>query len=121
MNDERILLDHFHQMRDLGDHSARLRRIGTLGHLVHPAQAQSLERFAHGPGAADTTPDLFDAKRLLLRCFLRAHDCAASLSSPFRPRRLLYSSSFRSCLSASNVAFTTLCGFAVPRDFVRMF
>src|SRR5688572_26973074 len=39
--------------------------------------------------------------------------CAASSSVP---RSARYSSSLRSCLSALNVAFTTLCGLAVPSD-----
>src|SRR5438132_13932821 len=120
MNDERILFNDFHEMRDLGDHAASFRRIGPLRSLVHLAEAEGLERFAHGARAADSAADLLHVKGLLSR-LLRAHDCVASPSSPLRPRRLLYSSSLRSCFSASNVAFTTLCGFAVPNDFVRMF
>ena len=69
----------------------------------------------------DSAADLLHAQLLRLLVLLRAHASPPSLSSPLRPRSALYSLSLRSCLRASNVALTTLCGFAVPSDLVRMF
>src|SRR5579872_5845415 len=107
-------------MRDLGDHAPRLLRIRPLGNAMQFAEAQSLQRFAHADGAADSAVDLTDAKSLH-SALCRAHAPAPSPSSPLRPRSDLYSFSLRSCLNASKVALTTLCGFAVPSDLVRMF
>src|SRR5450759_3376403 len=92
---------------------------------MHLAEAEGLERLAHLARAADAAADLADAnRRALLLSLLRAHSAPSvgvllPLFSP--PRSLVYCSALRSCLSASNVALTTLCGFAVPSDFVRMF
>src|ERR1700730_6578087 len=94
-----FLFDYFHQMCDLRDHAAGFRRIGSLRNLVHLAKAEGLQRLAHRAGAADSAAHLLHTKSLLFR-LLRAHDWTASLSSPLRPRRVLYSSSLRSCLSA---------------------
>src|SRR5262249_20148586 len=108
-------------MRDLGDHPARFPCVRPLGDLMHLAEAESRERLAHFTRAPDPAANLPHAQRFFLFRLLRAHAPPPSLSSPLRLRRFLYSFSLRSCLSASKVAFTTLCGFAVPRDLVRMF
>src|SRR2546425_13167929 len=117
-----FLLDHLDQMRDLGNHPAHFLRVRPLGNPVHLSEAEGLQSLAHFARASDAAANLLHAQRLpgLFR-LLRAHASPPSLSSPLRPRRVLYSFSFRSCLSASNVALTTLCGLAVPRDLVRMF
>ena len=115
------LFDHFHQMRDPGNHPAHFFRVRPLGDSVHLSESECFERFTHSARAANAAANLLYAKRLFLMCLLRAHASPPCASSPLRPRRFLYSSSLRSCLSASNVALTTLCGFAVPSDFVRMF
>src|ERR1051325_4217943 len=121
-----VLLHDFHEMRDLFDHAAHLFGVHPLGHAVHLAQPERLERLAHLDGAADAGADLADADRLLLRAFAalllgRAHSAASGALFSALPRRVLYSSSLRSCLRASKVALTTLWGLAVPRDLVRMF
>src|SRR4029077_9886 len=97
--------------------------IRTLGHPAYFPESERLERLAHSARASDAAANLAHAKHLLLLIgLLRAHASPPSLVSPlFVPRRLRYSLSLRSCFSASNVAFTTLCGLAVPSDFVRMF
>src|ERR1700755_1384265 len=112
-------------MRDLLDHPPHFLRVHPLGDAVHLAQAEGLERLAHLDGAADAGADLADADlfhaafvRLL---FCRAHSAASGALLSALPRRALYSASLRSCLRASKVALTTLCGLAVPRDLVRMF
>src|SRR5581483_254866 len=111
-----FLLDHFDEVGDLRDHPADFLRIGALGDAIHLSETESLERLPHLERATDTTADLADFD--LLRC--GAHASPSVALSPL-PRSDLYCSSLRSCLSASNVALTTLCGFAVPSDFVRMF
>src|SRR5713226_3142456 len=116
-----FLLHHFDEVRDLCDHPAHFLRIRTLGDPVHLAESQRLQRLAHFARASDPAANLLHAQLLRLIRFLRAHGSPPSPSSPLRPRRLLYSFSLRSCSSASNVAFTTLCGLAVPSDLVRMF
>src|SRR6185369_5029522 len=110
-----FLLHHFHEVRDLGDHPADFLRIDALGDPVHLPQAESLQRLAHLARAADAAADLADLDLL----HGRAH-ASTSAASPL-PRSALYCSSLRSCLRASNVALTTLCGLAVPSDLVRMF
>src|ERR1051325_4365118 len=110
--------DDFHQMRDLGNHAADVRRVRTLGHAVHLAQAEGLERLAHLARAADAAAHLAHAEDLLLLGLLLRRAHAAPSSSP---RSDWYCFSLRSCWSASKVALTTLCGLAVPRDLVRMF
>src|SRR3954469_16876620 len=111
-------------MRDFGDHAANFRRVDALGDAMHLAEPERLERLAHFDRAADSAADLTDAQHLRVFVgFLLIHEfhASASAGSSSIPRSDLYSASLRSCLSASNVALTTLCGFAVPRDFVRMF
>src|SRR6266849_2328847 len=115
------LLHHLNEMRDLGDHPPHFPRIRPLGDPVHFAEAEGLEGLAHLARAPDAAANLLHPQHLFLFRFLRAHASPPSLSSPLRPRRFLYSFSLRSCLSASKVALTTLCGLAVPRDLVRMF
>src|SRR5437870_4152846 len=106
-------------MRNALHHSPNGGIVRPLGDPVHLSQAQRLERVAHVSRAADSAANLLHAQRLLLRIGLLRVHAASPPSSP--PRSALYSFSLRSCLSASNVALTTLCGFAVPSDFVRMF
>src|SRR5688500_232431 len=110
-------------MRDLGDHPAHFSGVLALGHAIHLAEAEGFERLAHFHGAADAAADLAETKRTatLLFSLLRAHASPSAAASTPLPRSFLYCSSLRSCLSASNVALTTLCGFAVPSDLVRMF
>src|SRR5207253_1911491 len=115
------LLHYLNEMRNLGDHPAHFFRVQPLGNPVHLAEAERFEGLAHFARASDAAANLLHAQRFFLFRFLRAHASPPSLSPPLRPRRFLYSLSLRSCLSASNVALTTLCGFAVPRDLVRMF
>src|SRR5688572_26747601 len=106
-------------MRDLGDHAASFLRVHALGHAVKFAQTEGLEGLAHLHRAADATAHLANANLLRLRlrvCLLRAHTSAPSTTGSSLPRRALYCSLVRSCLRASNVAFTTLCGLAVPSD-----
>src|ERR1051326_6764811 len=117
-----LLLHHFHEVRDLRDHAANFFRVDALRDAVHLAETERAKRLAHFDRAADAAANLTDANllRVALLRLRRAHASpSAAASAP--PRRLLYSSSLRSCLSASNVALTTLCGFAVPSDLVRMF
>src|SRR5688500_13257386 len=114
-----------------GHHPQHLFRIGALGNAMHLAQAEGLQGLAHLHGATDAAPDLLDADRLAAALFrlaaekLQLHASAPSATGAAAtsrsPRRFLYCSSVRRALSASNVALTTLCGLAVPRDLVRMF
>src|SRR5437016_14195637 len=109
-----FLLHHFHEMRDLGDHPAHFSAVDPLCHAMHLAEAESLEGLAHLDRASDAAADLLDADLLglaLLR--LRGAHASPSAASSL-PRSALYWSALRSCLRASNVALTTLCGFAVP-------
>src|SRR5687767_11973432 len=118
-------------MRDLRNHAPHFFRVGALGNAMQFAQAQGLEGLAHLDRAADAAPDLPDAEGLAAGLLLSAaeelqlHASAPSTTGAAgtsrSPRRFLYCSSVRSALSASNVALTTLCGLAVPRDLVRMF
>src|SRR3978361_879570 len=109
-------------MRDLGDHAANFRRVDALGNAMHLAESERLERLAHFDRAADSAADLADAQRLRVFVVFLLHEfhASASAGSSSIPRSDLYSASLRSCLIASNVALTTLCGFAVPRAFVGM-
>src|SRR5262245_20575593 len=112
-----VLLHHLDEVRDFRNHAADVRRIGALGHAVHLAQAEGLERLAHFARAADAAADLAHTKDLRVALLLRRTHAAPSSSL----RSDWYCFSLRSCWSASNVALTTLCGLAVPRDLVRMF
>src|ERR1051325_4636680 len=107
-------LHHLHEMRNLGDHPAHFLGVGTLADAVHLSEAEGFERLAHLARAADAAPDLLHFDGLPFG----AHASAAS--SPL-PRRARAPFSVRSCLRASKVALTTLCGLAVPSDLVRMF
>src|SRR5688572_8793107 len=117
------LLDYFNEMRDLGDHPAHFFCVFPLGHAMHLSEAQGLERLTHLARATDAAADLPQANRAgrFLFRLLRAHASPSGAPSEPLPRRALNCSSLRSCLRASNVALTTLCGLAVPSDFVRMF
>src|SRR5688500_12352041 len=114
-------------MGDLRDHAADFFGIDALGHAMELAEAEGLERFAHFDRAADAAAALAAADLLRVRVLrlaaeeLQFHASAPSVGSSSPPRRDLYCSAVRSCLSASKVALTTLCGLAVPRDLVRMF
>src|SRR5881392_1551271 len=108
-------------MRDPGDHPAHFLGVRPLGDAMHLAESERFECLAHVARASDAAADLFYVQLLRLLVLLRAHASPPSLSSPLRPRSALYSFSLRSCLSASNVALTTLWGLAVPSDLVRMF
>src|SRR5438045_8415686 len=108
-------------MRDAFDHPADDCIVRPLGDAIHLAQSERLEGLAHFAGASDAAANLANLELLSIG-FLRAHASPPSLSSPpVRPRRLRYSLSLCNCLSASNVALTTLCGFVVPSACVRMF
>src|SRR5712691_11272475 len=102
-------------MRDAGNHAARLRRVDPRGDAMHLAEAEGTKRLAHVARAADAAANLLDLNHLL--ALGGAHHSAPSST----PRSESYCASLRSCWSASNVALTTLCGLAVPSDFVRMF
>src|SRR5215217_4384146 len=120
-----LVADFFDEMRDLGDHAAHFRRVDTFGDAVHLAQTESPEGLPHLHGTADAAADLPEADGLAAGDLLfdlpeKAH-ASAPPSGSLPPRRALYCSSVRRSLRASNVALTTLCGLAVPRDLVRMF
>src|SRR6266851_7264297 len=98
-------------MRDLGNHPAHFPRVHPLRDAMHLAESEGAQCLAHLDRAADAAADLANANlaclRLGFRLTGRAHASPSAFSS-FKPRSCLYSASLRSCLRASNVAFTTL-------------
>src|SRR5688500_2849910 len=116
-----LLLHDLDEVGDLGDHSPHLGCVLPLHNLMHAAQTQASQRLPHLRRTCDAAADLLEPQRaLILRfCFLPARHYSPapfSVTSSSVPRSARYSFSLRSCLSASKVAFTTLCGLAVPRD-----
>src|ERR1700687_2989373 len=112
------------------DHAARFRRVFALHHLMQTTQAQPTNGLPHIVGAADKADHPLDLD--LGRClygglFFCCHYPPAAFSA-FFSRPVISSTvlvrvsatcaaSFKPS-SAENVAFTTLCGFDVPRDLV---
>src|SRR5688572_25963378 len=104
-----------HHVRDGADHAADGRRVVQHDRLVHPGQAQPLDGVlvtlrAVGPAA-------HQGDFQLARHRLCSHTWR---SSAVLPRSFAVSSIERSILSASMVAWITLCGFDVPMHLVRM-
>src|SRR5437763_9033402 len=114
------------------NHAARFGGVFPLDNLIQTAQAQPANGLAHVIGAADKTdhPLHFDGAfgGLRRRFFLCGHYSPAAFSATFLSRPVISSTvlvrvsatcaaSFKPS-SAENVAFTTLCGFDVPSDFV---
>src|SRR5207247_8573066 len=67
--------------------------------------------------STDGAPDVLDLDRrpLFPRLLCHRYNPSACL-----PSILATSAGFLSCFKPSKVAFTTLCGFVLPRDFVSM-
>src|ERR1700719_4603103 len=126
------LVHHLHEMPHFMDHAARFGRVFALDHLMQTTQAKPTNGLPHVVSAADKADHPLDFHRALGRClyrglFFRCHYSPAAFSA-FFSRPVISSTvlvrvsatcaaSFKPS-SAENVAFTTLCGFDVPRDLV---
>src|SRR5579864_2224346 len=101
-------------MRNLRNHSPYRRRVFALNHLVEPGKTQSFHHQLVLDRGADFRAHVLDFD-LLLGC-RHGYNSWADL-----PRMVATSCRSRSLPSASKVALITLCGFAVPIDFVSTF
>src|SRR6185312_1722578 len=134
-HDDPCLLHHLDQMRDLGDHAARCRRVDQLGDAADLVEPETDQRLTLGVIPAHRAADLLDLDGLaglLVRSraihWLLPPSQSAGCSASTSRRRACSAETLtlrraatvrgESCrLSASKVARTTLYGFEVPIDF----
>src|SRR4030095_13718498 len=111
-----VLHDH-DEVRDLRDHAADRRIVGTRHDAVQLLEAERAQRRLLRLVEADPASDLLDRDRLLGG----AHRVVSRPSSwTSLPRRFATVSALRGSDSPAIVARSTFWGLALPRDFVRM-
>src|SRR5262245_45583376 len=109
-------------MLDREDHSPHRGVVGKRPLPADPPQPERLERALLRVGESDAALHLADHDRggaSLAGLARRAgHRASPTISSTAKPRSFATSEGSLSLIRASMVALTTLCGLAVPSDFV---